>query len=134
MSHEGRATKPKYGEKMIEVKIRFWTNEIADVEGYIIPKHAWVSGVVRMERNASHGIVPDWPRHFNSLMAIPAAIEKTLIQHDIVLHRDRNMDKYIVFVCVNIGGLYRTLGSLDGKDLSGVRTRGRTYQHQHSDI
>ena len=96
MSHAGKAIKPKYGEKMIEVKLRFWTNEIADVEGYVVPKHAWVSGVVRMERNDSHGIVPDWPRHFNSLMAIPAAIEKTLIQHGIVLHRDRNMDKYIV--------------------------------------
>lgn len=95
MSNEGQAKKPKYGEKMIEVKVRFWTNEIAEKEGYIIPKHAWADGVVRIERNESHGIIPANPRPFNSLMEITLAIEKVLIQHGILLHRGRVMDKYI---------------------------------------
>jgi hypothetical protein len=45
------------GEKMIEIKIRFWTDEIAAEPGKIVPKHAWTSGVVRIERNPSHGKV-----------------------------------------------------------------------------
>lgn len=96
MSHAGQAIRPRYGEKMIEVRIRFWTNQIADEEGYIVPKHAWTSGVVRMESNDSHGIIPSYPRPFNSLMEIPAVIEKVLIQHGIMLHRERRMGKYLV--------------------------------------
>jgi hypothetical protein len=42
--------KAQQGERMIEVKIRFWTNDIADGKGNIFPKHAWSSGVVRMEK------------------------------------------------------------------------------------
>jgi hypothetical protein len=87
--------KPKYGEKMIEVKIRFWTDEMTRKEGYIMPKHAWTAGVVRMERNDSHGIIPHSPRPFNSLMGIPAVIEKVLVQHGIKLHRLRRMADYI---------------------------------------
>ena len=34
------AQEAEHGEKMIEVKIRFWTNSIAEQEGKIIPKHA----------------------------------------------------------------------------------------------
>ena len=79
MSHAEGAKQPSYGEKMIEVKIRFWTNDIANKGGYISPKHAWTSGVVRMERNESHGIVPGYPSPFNSLMEIPMVIEKVLM-------------------------------------------------------
>lgn len=96
MSHVSQAVKAKYGEKMIEVKIRFWTNEIADKKGSIVPKHAWTSGVVRIERNESHGIEPGYPRPFNSLMEIPSLIEKVLIQHGIKLHCDRKMEKYVI--------------------------------------
>ena len=95
MSHAGQAIKPKYGEKMIEVKVRFWTNDIAGKKGQILPKHAWTSGVVRMERNDSHGIVPGYPSPFNSLMEIPMVIEKVLMKHDIKLHCDHKMGKYI---------------------------------------
>jgi len=43
-------------ERMIELKVRFWTNNIARPKrgGLIVPKHAWDSGVVRMDRNGSH--------------------------------------------------------------------------------
>ena len=83
----------KHGEKMIEIKVRFWTDEIS-AEG-VRPKHAWTSGVVRMARNGAHGIVPGRPRVFNSLLDLGVAIEKTLKEHDVVLHVSRGMKKYI---------------------------------------
>jgi len=84
-----------HGEKMIEVKIRFWTNDIAKKTGNIVPKHAWSSGVVRMEGNKSHGIKPRNPLPFHSLMDIGAVIEKVLINHSIALHPSKRMNKYI---------------------------------------
>lgn len=83
-----------HGEKMIEVKVRFWTNNIA-TRGKISPKKARAAGVVRMERNDAHGIKPRRPLPFNSLAEIPSAIEKTLIDHGIVLHASRRMRKYL---------------------------------------
>ena len=83
-----------HGEKMIEVKIRFWTNRIASREGEIIPKNAWASGMVRMERNDSHGIKPGKPLPFHSLLDVGATIQKVLIKHGVVLHAGRTMEKY----------------------------------------
>jgi hypothetical protein len=83
-----------HGDKMIEVKIRFWTNDIADF-GKVLPKHAWTSGVVRLERNSSHGIVPGHPRPFHSLLDIGAVVEASLIEHGIQLHPSRKMGKYL---------------------------------------
>ena len=83
------------GEKMIEVKIRFWTNDIASEAGKILPKHAWASGVVRMEGNKSHGIAPSNPKPFHSLLDVGAVIEKVLIEHGIVLHPSTRMKKYV---------------------------------------
>ena len=83
------------GERMIEVKIRFWTNDIAGEPGKVVPKHAWSSGVVRMESNSSHGIVPGHPRPFHSLLDVGAVIEKVLIENGIVLHHSRRMKKYM---------------------------------------
>lgn len=82
------------GERMIEIKVRFWTNKLARGEGQIRPKHAWASGVVRMESNKSHGIRPKNPIPFNSLMHLPSVIEKVLINHSIVLHFDNRMRRY----------------------------------------
>jgi hypothetical protein len=85
----------KHGDKMIEVKVRFWTNDMAQEPGKVVAKHAWSSGVVRMERNDSHGIVPGTPTPFNSLLDLGAAIEEALIEHGIVLHPSRKMSKYV---------------------------------------
>jgi hypothetical protein len=84
----------KHGEKMIEVKIRFWTDDIAEAEGHIRPKHAWSSGVVRMERNAAHGIAPTKPLVFNSLLDIGSVVEKALVEHGVRLHASPRMQKY----------------------------------------
>lgn len=83
------------GERMIEIKLRFWTNDIAAQKGEIVPRHAWTSGVVRMERNDSHGIKPGSPRPFHTLLDVGAVIEKVLVEHGIVLHPSRNMKKYL---------------------------------------
>ena len=74
-----RSLEAKQGEKMIEVKLRFWTNDISPEPGKVLPKHAWTGGVVRIERNRSHGIVPGNPRPFHSLLDAGAVIEKVLI-------------------------------------------------------
>ena len=85
-----------HGEKMIEVRLRFFTNEIAVGEGNVIPKHAWAHGTVTMERNPTHGIVPSRTAHyFYSLLDIGAAIEATLIDHGVVLHVSKPMQKYL---------------------------------------
>jgi len=85
----------KLGEKMIEIRVRFWTDELAEEANQIRPKHAWTSGVVRMARNESHSIRPENPRPFNSLMDLPRIIEMVLIEHGIKLHRLGKMAKYI---------------------------------------
>jgi hypothetical protein len=80
---------------MIEIKLRFWTNDIANKSGKIIPKHAWSSGVVRIEKNAAHGIVSCSPKPFNSLLDGCSVIEQMFIENEIVLHLDKRMKKYI---------------------------------------
>jgi hypothetical protein len=84
----------KYGERMIEVKIRFWTNNLAKTKGKVRRKHAWAKGVVRMERNEAHRITPGQPIPFNSLLELNSAIEKALLNHSIQLHAPRRMRKY----------------------------------------
>jgi hypothetical protein len=94
-SGSGAAAKEaKHGEKMIEVKIRFWTDAIGG-DNQIRPKHGWGSGVVRIARNKSHGIKPGRPRPFNSLPEIGAVVERVLIEHGIVLHPSKKMKKYM---------------------------------------
>jgi len=79
---------------MIEVKLRFWTNDISPEKGNVIPKHAWAAGVVRMERNKSHRVEPSAPQPFHSLLDVGSVIEKVLIAHGIVLHPGQKMRKY----------------------------------------
>ena len=96
MSHAGKTVKAKRGEQMIEITVRFHTNQIDPRKGYVVPKHGWPNGVVRVVRNDSHGIKPIGKRHFNSLMEIPLAIEKALIDNEIMIHRARRLDDYLV--------------------------------------
>jgi hypothetical protein len=95
MAENVEAREAKHGSKMIEVKVRFWTNDIADDKGKILPKHAWGSGVVRIDSNSSHGIVPREPLIFNSMAEIPAKIEKVLIDHGVTIHKSDRMRKYV---------------------------------------
>ena len=84
----------QHGERMIELKVRFWTNNIAEEPGKIVPKYAWASGVIHIERNRAHGIVPKQPMPFHTLLDLTAVIEKTLVMYDIRLHTSRRMKQY----------------------------------------
>jgi hypothetical protein len=88
------ALEAKHGKKMIEVSLRFWTNGIAEEEGKVIPKHALTSGMVHVQGNESHGIVPGKPVPFYSLLDIGSVVEKVLLTHGIILHPSAKMDKY----------------------------------------
>jgi hypothetical protein len=94
MPQDVESREAKHGEKMIEIKLRFWTDDIAE-QGKVIPKHAWTAGVVRMEANRSHGISPRHPVPFHSLLDVGAIIEKVLIEHGVVLHPSPKMRKYV---------------------------------------
>jgi hypothetical protein len=85
----------EHGEKMIELKIRFWTNHLSNTSSTaIVPKHGWTSGVVRIKGNKAHGIVPGKPQIFNSLLDVGTAIERTLKDQGIILHISPGMRKY----------------------------------------
>lgn len=90
------AREAKHGHRMIELRVRFWTNGIADEDNKIIPKHALSSGVVRVHPNPAHGIQSGKSQPFRSLLGLNAAIEKVLIEHGIKLHPNRQSQRYIV--------------------------------------
>jgi hypothetical protein len=93
-SNNVEAQEAKHGEKMIEIKVRFWTDGIEDAEK-IRPKHAWSSGVVRVASNKSHAIVPGRPRLFNSLLELNSVIERVIIEHGIVLLPSDRTQRYM---------------------------------------
>lgn len=80
---------------MIELRIRFWTDEIAKQPGHVVPKHAWDNGIVVMDSNKDHGISPQNPKPFRSLMDLTSVIEKVLIEHGITLHPGARLAKYL---------------------------------------
>ncbi|MBI3786901.1 MAG: hypothetical protein HY276_01480 [Ignavibacteriales bacterium] len=86
----------KHGEKMIQINVCLWTDNISSKKGEIIEKYARASGVVRLQANKAHKIRPKSPTPFNSLLELTAAIEKVLIQHDIKLYTSGKAQKYIV--------------------------------------
>jgi hypothetical protein len=85
----------KRGERMIELKIRFWTDGLADEPDKIIPRHAWAHGVVTIESNKSHDIQPDKPKPFNSPFELMAAIEYMLHKHEVKLHLNTTCGKVL---------------------------------------
>ena len=88
------AADASHGQKMIELRIRFWTNDIADEAGKVLPKHAWAAGIVRMESNSAHGIKAKSPAPFNSLPELAAVVERVLIEHGLKLHPSTKERKY----------------------------------------
>lgn len=76
----------QWGSRMIELRVRFWTDNLAGGRGRIRPKHAWGGGVVRMSPNRAHGVTPKNPRPFNSMGDMVAVIERVLVEHGIKLH------------------------------------------------
>ncbi len=96
MKASSKGTTAMVGEKMIQVRLRFWTNKIARQKGKVLPKEAWTSGMVTIDANEAHGIKPRHkPMPFHSLMDIPVVIEKILIANGIKLHSSPKMKKYM---------------------------------------
>jgi hypothetical protein len=96
MPEEIEDREAKWGKRMIEIRVRFWTDQIAEGKGNIKPKHAWDAGVIYIQRNDTHAIDPGNPVPFNSLMDIPGKVERVLIQHGIRLHLSPRQRKYVV--------------------------------------
>ncbi|MCG3150642.1 MAG: hypothetical protein PCFJNLEI_04131 [Verrucomicrobiae bacterium] len=90
-----KAVKADIGERMIELKVYFWTNNIAKGKGRVLPKHAWSSGMVRIEPNDAHGIVGRKPKPFHTLLDLGTTIQNVLIQNGIILHPGRRMEKFV---------------------------------------
>ena len=83
------------GERMIGLRVRFFTDGLAKERGYVLPLHALTKGTVSIEANESHGITPSNPAKFNSLAEIGTAIEAVLIAHGVVLHPHGKMASYV---------------------------------------
>jgi hypothetical protein len=84
----------KHGEKMIEIRVRFWTEKIAKGEN-ILPKHCWDCGEVVVTRNASHDITPKKSVKFNSIFELNKKIETVLAENEIKLHIGSKLSKIL---------------------------------------
>ena len=76
----------QWGNGMIELRVRFWTDGLVEGKGHIRPKHAWGAGVVRMSSNKAHGVTPKNPRPFNSMGEMLDVMEQVLTAHGVRLH------------------------------------------------
>ncbi|MCJ2557094.1 MAG: hypothetical protein LN415_08335 [Candidatus Thermoplasmatota archaeon] len=81
---------------MIELRIRFWTNDIdGNPKGAVTQRVCWDSGLVYVVRNKSHGIESKGPSYFKGLCHLLCSVEKVLEKHDIKLEMDpRTPDVY----------------------------------------
>ena len=93
MIKDSHSLEADYGEKMIEVRIRFWTNDIAETKGHILPKHCWSAGMVYAPRNDSHGIKSSRRMPFNSLDEVQNAIEQAMEDIGIKVHENKKTPK-----------------------------------------
>ena len=69
---------PTWGDRTIEVKVRFWTNNIARGKGKVVPKFCWEHGSIQVITNPSHGIEPQWITHFHGYHDLASTIEAAL--------------------------------------------------------
>ena len=96
MGENLEAKQAEWGKRMIEIRVRLWTDNIAEGKGQIVPKHAWDAGVVLMGGNSTHGIVAGNPIPFNGFAELPAKMEKALIAHGVKVHLSKRQRRYIV--------------------------------------
>jgi hypothetical protein len=85
----------RYGDKMIEARVRFWTDGLAPQKGDVIPKNAWDSGMVAMDSNVSHGIASGTPQPFNSILDLQSVIAEVLVKNGVTLHPNRKSRRLI---------------------------------------
>lgn len=92
---EMKSVTAKHGEKMIEVRLRFWTNDISPIKDEILPKQGWTAGKAYMVKNDAHGIAGKANTQFNSLLQIGEAVGKVLVAEGVTL-RPNGMDAKLV--------------------------------------
>ena len=92
-------TPARDNEKMIELKIKFFTNNISVWKDYVVKKLGWQSGYVYASINKTHGIESKKPVFFHSLMELPQAIEETLLKQDIKLKSTKRTKEYLIPNC-----------------------------------
>jgi hypothetical protein len=90
------AREAKHGSRMIEIRVRLWTDNIVKGKGMILPKHAWDAGVVRMEPNDDHRLTAGKPIPFNGMADLPSKIERLLIDRGIKVHLSSKQRRYLV--------------------------------------
>ncbi|MCK4445140.1 MAG: hypothetical protein KAW09_11390 [Thermoplasmata archaeon] len=74
------------GKRMIELRIRFWTNDIdGNPKGTITQKVCWDSGYVYVVKNNSHGIESKGQSRFRGLCELLGSVEKVLRKQNIKL-------------------------------------------------
>ena len=66
MFDDSEQVTPRYGEKTITIRLRYFTENLTDKPGTIRRKHAWGQGMVEAVANGSHGISPKDPVPFNN--------------------------------------------------------------------
>ena len=76
------------------MKLRFFTNRIAETDGHILPKHMWDAGVVALQRNDAHGLAWSRHKHFHSLAEIPKVIEDIILEERITVHHGKRTRPY----------------------------------------
>jgi hypothetical protein len=72
--------------KTISVTVYFFTDDLAEQDGDVIPGHAWAQGQVAVRANATHTIKSGHEVMFNRMADLPAAIEDALIAAGVTLH------------------------------------------------
>jgi hypothetical protein len=85
----------KHGDKMIEVRVRFWTDSIAPTKKAMLQKHIWDSGTVDMPSNESHRIKGGKTIPFNSILDLQSVIGELLTSHGISMHAGRKLRKLL---------------------------------------
>lgn len=84
----------KHGDKMIEFRIKFFTNSIAERDGCIKKKHLWPNGMIHITRNDSHGIIGN-QRPFNSMAQILPILEDMMIENELTIIPTRRLYKLL---------------------------------------
>jgi hypothetical protein len=100
----GQVTEARRGERTISLRINFFTNNLGQEPGKVIPKHASEQGMVALRPNASHGIGSSPGIPFHSLAGLLVAIEDLLIREGITLHPNGTSRQYMAsadVACVN---------------------------------
>lgn len=76
-----------HGYKMIEVRLRFWTNNtLSEEENELrVPGHCWNAGVVIVSRNDHHNIQGRGPTPFHSIEELPEVLHEEMAEAGITI-------------------------------------------------